>query len=308
MPILAGDEWDSSDVGRRPPGRGRRGHAGVHERAVARLLRDDEDPAPRRARLQAAATSKEDATVAIVNRRFAEHFFQGKSAVGKHIGFGAGPKTKLDIEIIGVVADSLYEGPREGVRRQVFVPNWGKNSAAFYVRTQTRVGERLQPRCATRCKQLDAAMPVYAMKTLEAQLDETLLTDRLIALLSAGFGLLATLLASIGLYGVMAFVVARRTKELGIRLALGAQPGVVIWLVMREVLLLLAIGLAVGIPAAHRRSASTSSSQLYGIQAHDPLDRRPRRCVLLDARVGRGRPDPGAPRQPDRSDPGAAHE
>ena len=88
------------------------------------------------------------------------------------------------------------------------------------------------------------------MKTLEGQLDETLLTDRLIALLSAGFGLLATLLASIGLYGVMAFVVARRRKELGIRLALGAQRGVVIWLVMSEVLLLLAIGLAIGIPAA----------------------------------------------------------
>jgi hypothetical protein len=72
-------------------------------------------------------------------------------------------------------------------------------------------------------KSLDASMPVYQMKTLESQLDETLLTDRLIATLSAGFGLLATVLASIGLYGVMAFVVARRRKELGIRLALGAD-------------------------------------------------------------------------------------
>ena len=97
-------------------------------------------------------------------------------------------------------------------------------------------------------KKLDASMPVYEMKTLEAQLDETLLTDRLIALLAAGFGLLATVLASIGLYGVMAFVVARRRKELGIRLALGAEPAGVIWLVMKEVLLLLSIGLAVGIP------------------------------------------------------------
>ena len=118
-------------------------------------------------------------------------------------------------------------------------------------------------------KQLDASMPVYEMKTLEAQLDETLLTDRLIALLSAGFGLLATLLASIGLYGVMAFVVARRKKELGIRLALGAQPGGVIWLVMREVLLLLAIGLAVGIPAAMALGRYVSA-QLYGIQPNDP--------------------------------------
>jgi putative ABC transport system permease protein len=118
-------------------------------------------------------------------------------------------------------------------------------------------------------KQLDAAMPIYQVKTLEGQLDETLLTDRLIALLSAGFGLLATILASIGLYGVMAFVVARRRKELGIRLALGAQPGRVIWMVMREVLVLLSIGLAVGIPAAFSLGQFVSN-QLYGIQARDP--------------------------------------
>ena len=154
-------------------------------------------------------------------------------------------------------------------------------------------------------RQLDAAMPVYSLKTLEAQLDETLLTDRLIALLSAGFGLLATVLASVGLYGVMAFVVARRKKELGIRLALGAQPGFVIWMVMREVLLLLAIGLAVGIPAAMVLGRYVSS-QLYGIQANDPV------IASIDdgaarARVGGGGLDSRAPRQPDRSDPGAPH-
>jgi ABC-type antimicrobial peptide transport system permease subunit len=88
-------------------------------------------------------------------------------------------------------------------------------------------------------------------------------------LLSAGFGLLATLLASVGLYGVMAFVVARRKKELGIRLALGAQPGYVIWMVMREVLLLLAIGLALGIPSAIALGRFVSS-QLYGIDPSDP--------------------------------------
>src|SRR6187397_1885878 len=112
-------------------------------------------------------------------------------------------------------------------------------------------------------------MPVYGMKTLESQLDETLLTDRLIALLSAGFGLLTTVLASVALHGVMAFVVARRRKELGIRLALGAQPGSVMRLVMREVLLLLAIGLAVGIPSAILL-VKYVSTQLYGTQAADP--------------------------------------
>jgi predicted permease len=207
-------------------------------------------------------------TVAIVNRRFAEHFFPGKSALGKRLGRGGGPNTKLTVEIIGVVADSLYEGPREGVHRQVFVPNWGRNSAAFYLRTATGSTSAFNV-IRNEVKQLDAAMPVYEMKTLEAQLDETLLTDRLIALLSAGFGLLATVLASVGLYGVMAFVVARRRKELGIRLALGAQAGGVIWLVMREVLILLAIGLGVGVPAAMALGRFVST-QLYGIEPNDP--------------------------------------
>src|SRR5262249_22444000 len=161
------------------------------------------------------------------------------------------------------------EGPREGVRRQVFVPNWGKISATFYVRSNI-------PSAATfalarnEIKQVDSAIPIYEMKTVEGQLDETLLTDRLIALLSAGFGLVATLLASVGLYGVMAFVVAQRKKELGIRLALGAQPGVVIWMVMREVMLLLIVGLAIGIPAGLGLGRYVAS-QLYGIQAHDAL-------------------------------------
>jgi ABC-type antimicrobial peptide transport system permease subunit len=118
-------------------------------------------------------------------------------------------------------------------------------------------------------RSMDASIPVYDLKTVEGQLDETLLTDRLIAMLSAGFGVLATLLATIGLYGVMAFVVVRRRKELGIRLALGAQPSTVTGLVMREVLVLLAIGLAAGVPIALGLGRYVSS-QLYGIQAHDP--------------------------------------
>jgi hypothetical protein len=220
-------------------------------------------------RIDDARELREDrAGVAIVNRRFVEQYFPGRSAVGKHIGFGGGPKTKLNVEIIGVVADSLYEGPREGIHRQVFIPNWGKDSVAFYVRTQTSSSSTYSE-IRNEVKQLDASIPIYSLKTVEGQLDETLLTDRLIAMLSAGFGALATLLASVGLYGVMAFVVARRKKELGIRLALGAQPGFVVWLVMREVLLLLAIGLAVGIPAAMLLGGYVSS-QLYGIKPHDP--------------------------------------
>jgi predicted permease len=267
VPILSGNEWDSSTAVE--------GHTyadGEDQQAFMNALSPGYFETMHIPILEGRDFRQSDVaerpTVAIVNRRFAEHFFHGKSALGKRLGRGGGNNAKLTIEIIGVVADSLYEGPREGVRRQVFIPNWGRNGVAFYVRTSTGSSSAFNV-IRNEVKQLDGSMPVYEMKTLEAQLDETLLTDRLIALLSAGFGLLATLLASIGLYGVMAFVVARRRKELGIRLALGAQARLVIWLVMREVLLLLAIGLAVGVPAGMALGRYVAA-QLYGIQPNDP--------------------------------------
>ncbi len=268
VPILSGSEWDSYTTVE-----GHRAADGEDMQAYMNALSTDYFSTMNIPILEGRdftrADFKKDTTVAIVNRRFAEHFFKGGSAIGKRLGRGSGPKTKLNIEIIGVVADSLYEGPREGIRRQVFIPHYGKQSAAFYVRTESASSSAYNM-IRNEVKHLDASMPVFEMKTLEAQLDQTLLTDRLIALLSAGFGLLATVLASVGLYGVMAFVVARRRKELGIRLALGAQRGIMIWLVMREVLVLLAIGLAIGIPAALALSRFVST-QLFGIQPHDPM-------------------------------------
>jgi len=267
VPILSGDEWD-----RQMTVEGHRAADGEDMQAYMNALSPDYFKTMRIPFLEGRdftiQDQKEETTVAIVNRRFAEHFFKGKSAIGKRLEGGGGPNVKLTIEIIGVVENSLYEGPREGVRRQVFIPKWGSSSTAFYVRTQA-ASSSAYGIIRNEVRQLDAAMPVYEMKTLQAQLDETLLTDRLIALLSAGFGLLATILASVGLYGVMAFVVARRRKELGIRLALGAQRGRVFWVVMREVLLLLAIGLAVGIPSA-MALARFVSTQLYGVQPRDP--------------------------------------
>ncbi len=267
VPLLSGDEWDNSTAVE--------GHTyadGEDQQAFMNALSPGYFETMHIPILEGRDFRQSDVvenpTVAIVNRRFAEHFFKGKSAVGKRLGRGGGNNAKLTIEIIGVVENSLYEGPREGVRRQVFVPNFGRGSVVFYVRSAVGSSTAFTT-IRNEVKQLDTTMPVYEMKTLEGQLDETLLTDRLIALLSAGFGLLATILASIGLYGVMAFVVARRRKELGIRLALGAQPGLVIWLVMREVLILLVIGLAVGIPSAVLLGKYVSSV-LYGIQPNDP--------------------------------------
>ena len=189
------------------------------------------------------------------------------------------------------------------MRRQVFWPNWGRNSATFYVRT-TEASAGAFNLIRSEVKRLDAGMPVYDVKTVQGQLDETLLTDRLIALLSGGFGLLATLLASIGLYGVMAFIVARRRKEIGLRLALGAEPSGVLWIVMREVLILLVIGLAVGVPAAIGLGRYVSS-QLYGIQPNDPW-MAIGTVVLLTVVSAAAGMIPGHAGEPDRSDSGAS--
>ena len=267
VPLLSGDEWDSS-----MRVEGYTSKDGENMQMFMNALSPGYFDTMKITFLEGRDFTRLDAhkdpTAAIVNRKFAEQFFPGKSALGKRLGWGGGPNSKLNLEIVGVVENTLYEGPREGVRRQVFVPNWGNGSVAFYVRT--RQGSDLTYNVVRdEVRQLDASMPVYEMKTLEGQLDETLLTDRLVAALSAGFGFLATLLASIGLYGVMAFVVARRRKELGLRLALGAAPGNVLWMVMREVLVLLAVGLAIGVPGAIGAGRFVAT-QLYGVQPHDP--------------------------------------
>ena len=228
-------------------------------------------------------------TVAIVNRKFATHFFGDKSPLGRHVGFGDGPKTKVDIEIVGVTEDSLYEGPREGVHRQVFVPFAQADypaEVAFYVRTSAD-SKSMFATLRRKVRELDSGLPVYDMKTLAGQLDETLSTERLIAVLSASFGMLATMLAALGLYGVMAFTVARRTKEIGLRMALGAAQGQVIWMVMRETLVLVAAGLAIGIPAALAVSKYVST-QLFGVKATDIASAAAALLILAVVAAGAG--------------------
>ncbi|MEO8597026.1 MAG: ABC transporter permease [Candidatus Solibacter sp.] len=227
--------------------------------------------------------------VAIVNRKFASHFFGNRSAVGKHVGFGDGPGSKVDMEIVGVAEDSLYEGPREGVHRQVFVSFVQTDypaGVAFYVRT-SQDSRSLFNVLRRKVQELDGLMPVYDMKTLEHQLDETLSTERLIAVLSAAFGVLATVLAALGLYGVMAFMVARRTKEIGLRMALGAPQAQVVWMVMRETLQVLGAGLAIGVPATLLLSKYVST-QLFGVKATDFLSAAAALVVLVVVAAGAG--------------------
>lgn len=213
----------------------------------------------------------DEVKVAVVNRAFSEYYFGKGSPIGRHIGFGGAPDTKLTIEIVGMVENTLYEGPREGVHRQVFVPRFQSKfpgSVAYYVRgaMDTRA---MMSGLREAVRRLDPRLPLYEVTTLENQLDQTLSTERIIAALSIAFGCLATLLAAIGLYGVMAFVAARRTREVGLRMALGAQPFDVLRLMMREVIILLVAGLAVGVPSAYALSKYISS-QMFNVKVNDP--------------------------------------
>ena len=277
VPILAGGEWDSSmSVEGHVAQDGEDLQAfmngispGYFDTMGVRLL-EGRDFDARDAAAAGGGDPGDGIRAAIVNREFATHFFGKRSAIGRHIGFGGRPGTKLPIEIVGVTDNSLYEGPRDGVHRQAFVPFLQSDypgSVAFYVRTSVD-SKTMFTALRRKIADLDPAMPVYGMKTVDHQLDETLGTERLIATLSAAFGALATLLAAMGIYGVMAFVVARRTKEIGLRMALGAQRGEVVWMVVKEAFLPLAVGLAAGIPIAYWASRYVSS-QLFGVKPTD---------------------------------------
>ncbi len=208
--------------------------------------------------------------VAVVNASFAKRVFGNQVAVGRRFGRGSDPGTPTNIEIIGVVNDTRYESLRDRIPDQVFVPfaQNSNNTAWTYVRTtRDAAGAFREIRAAVR--DLEPNLPLTNVKTLDAQLDESLAGERMIATLSSVFGALATLLALIGVYGVMAYMVARRSREIGIRMALGAGAGNVLWLVMREVLAVVAAGIAVAVPAALALSRLVES-QLYGIQPNDP--------------------------------------
>jgi ABC-type antimicrobial peptide transport system permease subunit len=208
-PLLSGDAWDSSvNV------EGYQAKDGEDMQAFMNSLSPDYFSTMGISLLEGRDFDRHDLQppwkVCIVNGKFAKYFFGDKSPLGHHV------KRNDDLEIIGMVEDSLFEGPREGVHKQVFVPYTGLGSGfAVYARANLDSAAAYAV-LRDSVKSLDASIPVYQMKTLASQLDEVLLTERLVALLSAGFGILATLLAAIGLYGVMAFVVTRRTKETGL--------------------------------------------------------------------------------------------
>ncbi len=210
--------------------------------------------------------------VCIVNEAFAKKYFNGVNAVGHRIGMGIDPGTKTDITIIGVSRSTKYESMRDDIPVEVFRPYRQLEFATGivgYART-AYPPEQMFQRIRQTVHNLDSNLPVFDLITLEQQTEDSLVTERLVATLSSGFGLLATVLASIGLYGVMSYMVARRTREIGIRIAIGAERSHVLWLVMSEVVVLLLVGIAIALPCAWLLSQAVRS-QLYGIEPLDPI-------------------------------------
>jgi predicted permease len=215
--------------------------------------------------------------VAIVNESFAKYFYGDEQPLGRRFGF-RGMNNPAAMEIVGVVKDSLYADMRQGTTEDNQTPRFAYipyqqseelNEMTFYVRASGGNGGSLPEQLRQTVRRADASLPVYEMQTMEQTVDEALFNERMLALLSASFGLLATVLAAVGLYGVMSYTVSRRTREIGIRIALGAERTTVVWMVLREVALLTAVGVGVGVPGALGLSGLVRS-QLYGIEPSDP--------------------------------------
>jgi len=210
--------------------------------------------------------------VALINETMARKYFAGRNPVGVRFAFGSGNGVKPDIEIVGVVKDSKHTTVKEVVPEFVYIPYAQKpalGDATFYLRSSMPPGA-LASAVRDLVRRSDASLPVFGVKTLVEQRDESLSSERLLTTLSICFGLLAALLASIGLYGVMAYTVARRTPEIGLRMALGASLRSVRGLVLREAMIMTAVGLGIGLPAAVA-AGRLARSLLFGVAPGDPL-------------------------------------
>jgi len=225
--------------------------------------------------------------VAIVNEAFARKFRLGRDAVGKHMAL-SGAKIN-DMEIVGLVKDAKYNNVKDEVPPIYFTP-WAQDSTAgflnFYVRTAMEPRQIMRQIPAV-IAQLDPNLPVEDLKTLPRQVQENVYLDRMISTLSASFAALATLLAAIGLYGVLAYTVAQRTREIGVRMALGADAANVRTMVLRQVGRMTLLGGVIGIVGALALE-KTARSLLYGLEGHDPFVVTGSAVVLTLVALGAG--------------------
>jgi predicted permease len=204
--------------------------------------------------------------VAVVNQTFATYFFPHGDAIGHHFSSGR--------EIVGIVKDAKYNSPREPPQRMIYLPVLQLSGEDLYAKClQIRTaGEpaRVTAQVRRAFAAIDNNLPILNVIPLSGEVDRYLNREQLISGLSSFFAYLALLLASIGLYGVMSHNVVRRTNEIGIRVALGAQPGGVLWLILKESLLLLGVGVAIGVPVT-LASTNLVRSQLFGLSPCDPF-------------------------------------
>jgi predicted permease len=217
------------------------------------------------------ADSSGSPKVAIISETMARRFFANRNPIGSHFAFGAGDRVRPDIEIVGVVKDSKHATVREEKRPFAYIPYAQKKDLGritFYARTEQDVAS-VTPSLRSEVARRDNNLPIYDLKTLRQQADESLFNDRFLTFLSICFGSLAAALAAVGLYGVMAYTVTRRIREIGIRIALGATQARVAWLVLREVALLAGAGLLAGVPLAFALGRA-AESLLFGVKAGDP--------------------------------------
>ena len=212
--------------------------------------------------------------VAVVNSTFAEKYFKDQNPIGRTFTFDDETDDGAPLEIVGVVGDfksgDAREKPDPAVYRPILqIQEQGAYSNTIHIRT---IGDPtpLIPQVRQMINQIDDKLPIFDVTTLNEQLSERLGQERLIAQLVSFFGALALILACIGLYGVMAHGVARRTNEIGIRMALGARGGNIAWMVLRETLYLVLAGLVIGVPAA-LLGGRLISTQLFGMSPTDPI-------------------------------------
>jgi predicted permease len=222
---------------------------------------------------------------AIVNESFVKRYLAGRNPLGARIAPGNGPDVKPGIEVVGVVADFSYRGLREE-SEQAYFPIFEneRSGGAFYVKVRGTSDTAFQS-IRTVIRNADPALPILYFRTLEEQVNRSLTTERMLAALSAAFGTLALLLSLVGLYGVMSFVVTQRTREIGIRLALGATPSAAVWLVLRDALLMIAAGVAIALPCVWALGRLIES-QLYDVKPTDPAMIATAILILCSASLG----------------------
>ena len=215
--------------------------------------------------------SKDAPKVAVINEAFAKKFNLGNDAVGKFMSRNG--NDTLNIQIVGVVKNAKYSEVKQIVPA-LFMTPWRQDgrvgSISFYVRTSQATSSSLLRTIPGVVKRLDPTIPIEELKTMPQQIKENVFLDRMISILSAAFAALATLLAGIGLYGVLAYTVAQRTREIGVRMALGADARRVGGMVIKQVTGMMIIGGLIGIVAALGLGRA-AKSLLFGIEGNDPL-------------------------------------